>query len=238
MTGIRVTLSQRSRPVGILFSRRKRFKEIPSARVVAALYQSILGRNPEPEGEAWWVSQLQAGVSSLEIVQRIWESPEHRGIQVDSFYATYLHRDADPAGRAFWVNALEAGMTENDVIRGFLTSPEYTLAHLDTEPFIRGLYADVLGRDVQATELAGWELISEIPGGRSGVIEGILSSNEAYRRIVDNDYLDLLGRQADPSGEQFWLDALASSKASPSVVAEAFLASDEYFAGLNGSAHN
>jgi hypothetical protein len=63
---------------------------------------------------------------SVLVTQGFWQSPEHRGRQVDQFYATLLHRQADPGGRASWVNALQTGLSEADLMRSFLTSAEYT----------------------------------------------------------------------------------------------------------------
>jgi hypothetical protein len=174
---------------------------------------------------------LQAGASRLEIVQGFWASAEHRGLEVDGYYNTYLHRQADPSGRASWVAALEGGMNESDVILAFLMSPEYMQAHPDPDWLIRALYADVLGRTVEPAGLSYWEGIAEIPvGGRLAVIEGISNSAEADLRIVDQYYAAYLHRRPDAQGQAFWLQLLQSGSASQDVVAEFFLASDEFFA--------
>ena len=48
--------------------------------------------------------------------------------------------------------------------------------------------------------------------------------------IVNGYYATYLRRSADPLGEQTWLALLQSGETSPAAVAEAVLASDEYFA--------
>src|SRR5262249_8416666 len=110
---------------------------------VQALYRDLLGRQAEAQGLAAWTALLQAGGTRLQVVQGIWNSPEHHGLQVDQFYATYLHRAADPEGRTAWVNALLDGMTETEAIRGFLTSTEYLQGHAATTAYVTALYADV-----------------------------------------------------------------------------------------------
>src|SRR5262249_45284792 len=79
--------------------------------LVTELYRDLLAREAEAQGLAAWIALLQAGGTRLQVVQGIWNSPEHRGLQVDQFYTTYLHRVADTEGRAAWVNALLGGMS-------------------------------------------------------------------------------------------------------------------------------
>src|SRR5262249_37771054 len=76
------------------------------ARLVRALYRDVLNRAADVAGVQWWVDRLQAGASRLDVATAIWDSPEHRGLEVDQLYTSFLHRAADPAGRAGWVQAL------------------------------------------------------------------------------------------------------------------------------------
>jgi hypothetical protein len=48
--------------------------------------------------------------------------------------------------------------------------------------------------------------------------------------MVDRDYTTLLARPADPGGESGWSNALLQRAATTDGVAEAFLASGEFFA--------
>ena len=67
-------------------------------------------------------------------------------------------------------------------------------------------------------------------GSRAEVAEAFLTSAERHRRAVDAYYRDFLHRPADAGGESGWLTALAKRRLSAGAVAEAFLASEEYFA--------
>jgi hypothetical protein len=198
----------------------------PVGDYVHSLYRAVLHRAAEPAGLAAWVGALEAGLTRQQVAQGFWESPEHRGLQVDGFYATYLHRAADAPGRASWVSALLAGASEAEVARGFLTSAEYLQAHPDLPGFVRGLYADVLGRTPEAAELAGWVQAGH---SRASIADAFLHSPEELARLVGGLYAEFLGREGEPAGVQGWVAGLQGGL-SWSQAAVGFLASDEFLA--------
>jgi uncharacterized membrane protein len=197
---------------------------------VTALYRQVLGRESDGPGLAGWVQFLAGGGSRAAVARAFWESAEHRGLEVDALYARYLRRAADAAGRALWVSALQGGASEADVAAQFLASAEYAGAHGDSGAFVTGLYGDVLGRSGDAGGLAFWR--SALDGGvsRAAVARAFLTSAEADRRALDDYYGRFLGRGPDAGGEQSLLAALAGGGATADQVAEAFLASAEFFA--------
>jgi hypothetical protein len=205
----------------------------PTIAFVAALYRAVLHRDADTPGMAGWVAFLQAGGTRQQVAEAFWNSPEHRGLQVDQFYAAYLHRAADPAGRAAWVGRLVAGMSEADVANGFLTSPEYSLSHPGTSDYLLGLYADVLGRAPDADGIAAWG--RAVPGGwgRAALADAFLGSSEGERAQVERAYADYLGRSGDAAGVAAWLAALQGGR-SWAQLALAFLACDEFFARAGG----
>jgi RHS repeat-associated protein len=207
----------------------------PFTSFVTSLYFTVLGRSPDADGLAGWVRSLQQGASRAQVAQGFWESPEHRGQEVDALYATYLHRTADGAGRAYWIGAFASGMDEEHVALGFVLSAEYLADHSTTATFITALYTDGLGRQPDPAGLALWEEASHLPGGEAIVAAGILTSVENRLRAVDAFYIQLLNRRADPSGEQFWLGELLTGRRSPSAVAEGILASPEYLDDASGA---
>jgi hypothetical protein len=175
------------------------------------------------------------------VAEGIWDSPEHRGLEVDQFYATYLHRAADPAERAGWVNALLGGASEADVARDFLTSPEYQQAHTGTTAYLFGLYADVLGRTPDPAGLDDWQAAAQAGMSPAQIADAFLHSWEADQQRVRQYYEDYLGRAGAAAEVQAWLSPLQSRQLSPGQVAQAFLASDEFFSraatGLSGAAN-
>jgi hypothetical protein len=197
---------------------------------VRALYQALLGRAADTPGLLHWTQLLEGGAPRPQVVQAIWASPEHRGLEVDQLYAAYLHRAADPAGRTTWVNAMLGGWSEADVARGFLTSEEYRLSHPSMTAYLFGLYSDVMGRAPEPDGLDGWQ--QAVPGGlnRGVLADAFLRSAEADVNRVNRCYADYLGRAGTPAEVQAWVPALQNGLLSPDRVALAFLASDECFA--------
>lgn len=202
----------------------------PDVDLVTTLYRSVLSREPDPAGLTSWVTTLDSGVPPTEVERRFEVSPESRGRQVDGLYATYFHRTADPDGRAHWIAALSAGLSETDAAQQFLTCPEYTLAHSDDVSFVLGLYADVLGRVPDTMGLSAW--IDAAQGGldRAAIADTFLHSLEASRAVVTGYYTEFFGRDPDAAGLDFWSAMLQKRRASREQVAQAFLASDEFFA--------
>jgi hypothetical protein len=195
---------------------------------VGGLYRNVLNRDPGPGEVDGWVELLLTGTSRAQVVDAIWRSPEHRGLEVDSYYASFLHRAADPAGRAGWVNALLGGAGEEGVVLAFLTSPEYAATHPTDAAFVDGLYAEVLRRFPDPAGRAGW--IQALEGGlsRAAVAQAFLGSAGADTTFLEAYYQVLLARPADPAGLSGWLSALQGGGLSIGSVGEAFLASDEY----------
>jgi hypothetical protein len=202
---------------------------------VQQLYRDLLGRDAEPGGLQVWTSLLDAGASRAAVAAGIWNSPEHRGVEVDGFYQTYLHRAADPAGRLWWANAMQAGMSETAAARAFLTSPEYTGAYPDSAAVPVGLYADVLGRLPDEAGFTFWQQAAAQGASGAQLAESFLTSEEANRSLLEGYYQRYLGRRPDPAGEAGWLARLNTASDSAAAAGQAIVASDEYFARALGS---
>lgn len=195
---------------------------------VTGLYTDVLGRAPDTQGLNFWVGRIQSGTSNLEVAQNFWRSPEHRGLQVDDYFQDLLGRAPDANGRAFWVNNLLGGtLNELGVQAGILGSIEYVAAHSTPAAYVTGVYLDVLGRGPSISEQLFWTDVLAA-GGALTVAGGILTSAESFVRILDDYYADFLNRNADRSGQSFWLAAIQSNRETVGTVAEKFLGSAEY----------
>jgi hypothetical protein len=202
----------------------------PVYQYVRALYRDLLDREADPSGLLSWVTLIESGSSRAVVATDIWNSPEHRGIEVDGFYQTYLHRAADPAGRLGWIDAMLVGMSETAVAQAFLTSPEYTSTHPSSAAFLDRLYTDVLGRAPDDAGFIAWHQAAAQGASRAQLAEGFLTSEEADRNLLDRYYHVYLGRQPDPAGQAGWLALLETGSSSSAAVGQAILASDEFFA--------
>src|SRR5262249_37147895 len=203
---------------------------LAEATFVDGVYRHVLGRSADAPSLVGWVHMRQQGIPRPYVVDAVWTSAEHRGLEVDRLYQTFLRRNADPAGRADWVNALLAGASEMDVARGLMASAEFQSAHADNASYLANVYVDVLGRAPSAAEIVGWSTTLKNGAGRDAVAVAVLTSSESYRLIMDGAYTNLLHRAPDAAGEQAWVAGLVSGRVRPGAVCENFLASDEFFA--------
>jgi hypothetical protein len=197
---------------------------------VAQLYGDLLDRAPDAAGLANWVQQLNHGVSRDQVAGAVWDSAEHRGLEVDSYYRNLLHRPPDAAGRLLWVEAFLSGLSEDQVEQGFLLSPEYQAAHAGDTAFLTGLYLDVLGRQPDAAGSVMWQLALQNGMSRAGVVQAILTSDEASVRTLDSYYAAFLHRPPDGPGQQNWLTLLHDGHISLEQVGQSLLGSEEFFA--------
>lgn len=111
-----------------------------------------------------------------------------------------------------------------------LASPQYRAAHRGPAAFVRGLYADVLGRaPTRAQALAGRAALRN-GAGRAALARALLTSRASYVRTIARQSALLLGRPATPREQKLWLTRLKASRGSPARLIEALLASEEFLA--------
>ncbi|MCU1451991.1 MAG: choice-of-anchor protein [Acidimicrobiales bacterium] len=109
-------------------------------------------------------------------------------------------------------------------------------ANTANEAFVRSAFADFLGRAPTANEL------STDAGGldagtlsRGTVVSGLASSSEWVSAVVNQFYLDTLGRPGDAGGVAYWTNRIRTGASTPAQVAAEFYASDEYFHHTGGT---
>jgi hypothetical protein len=193
---------------------------------VRGLYHAILGRDADAVGLQIYASRLRAAtLTRAQVVDAIFDSDEHHGLEVDSFYHTFLRRDADPVGRAAWVAQLNNGVPEELVVVQFILSPEYAALHPDD--FVSAVFSDVVGPFAQ--ESASGAIATAAQTSRAGFVLGVVRSDEALRRAVSSFYAVYLHRGPDDAGLAGHLLALKSGPLNEADVARAFLASPEFF---------
>lgn len=94
------------------------------------VYQSILGRQPDAGGRAFWINRIAAGVTRGQLMANFSESPEYieqtsAAVTVESLYQGLLQRSPDRSGFAYWVGVAESGEPVTNLIAGMLSSDEY-----------------------------------------------------------------------------------------------------------------
>ena len=106
------------------------------------LYQAAFDRTPDDFGIGFWISQLDKGISLLDVANAFVDSAEFKdkyakattnAALVDQFYANILHRAPDATGQAFWTSVLDKHQTTvADVLVHFSESPENVAALVGT----------------------------------------------------------------------------------------------------------
>ena len=128
----------------------------PNIAAVTNLYETLLDREPDAGGLAYWLSLLDSGTLTLAQVQNDFVTSQEYiskhpappppppapiatppALPVDpnvavvtGLYETLLDREPDPGGLAYWVNLLDSGtLTLAQVQNDFVTSQEYISKH-------------------------------------------------------------------------------------------------------------
>ncbi|SFP88268.1 protein of unknown function [Butyrivibrio proteoclasticus] len=149
---------------------------------VTRLYETALGRSPEPAGLNDWTNKLMSGeAQAVNVVQGVLCSPEYinkgksNGEVVNDCYQAMLGRAADSAGYNDWTGRLNNGMSVNAIFAGFVGSKEFAnlCASYGIAPgtyqiteerdknagvtaFVSRLYTQALGRAYDVDGLNDW----------------------------------------------------------------------------------
>jgi hypothetical protein len=158
---------------------------------------------------AYWQAQLAVGLGRDQVVQLIWESAEHRGLEVDEYYHTLLGRSADAAEKQFWVNSFLAGASAQDMVLGFLTATEYQSRYNGDSDYVDSLYSNLLGRSAGVAEEQYWLQASL---DHSTIIQAFLDSDELFRQAVQGYNSAYFHRLGDMAGVNYWLSQPRSGR--------------------------
>lgn len=150
--------------------------------LINADYLKYLGRAVDSAGQAYWTSQMKAGLTDESLEAGFVASAEYYthcgGTDLDwvnHMYLDILGRAADPAGQANWIQFLAAGGSRRQVAFGFATSAERESQHIERN------YEQYLGRSADAAGLQYW-LHAFLQGKTNeDLITGFLASDEYFR---------------------------------------------------------
>lgn len=218
-----------------------------AAGEVYALYEGLLGRAPDPIGGETWAAALNNGTSLHDVTQGILNSPEaqaHLNASdnasfIEQAYETVLGRHGDASGAQFWNTALNNGLSRTDLIDSFVFSNEHlgeiqpglnsgVFVADQADASVARLYYGLLNR---APDASGLQLYAtQIHNGATldTVSSNFLSSQEYASahasaptniQFVDSLYAHALGRAAEPSGEQYYTQALDTGHLTRAQVA-------------------
>jgi len=143
------------------------------SEAVTVLYRIILGRLPEPEGIADWVSQIEAGTPLLSIAEAF-ASSEEMGLQPATKRARVR------ADLEVWSSVIAA----NEL--GATSAPPhlYTPGSVGQEILVQALYEVALQRQPTAAELDGQIRLLAQGASRDAMVRGFAGLAEARARLL------------------------------------------------------
>ncbi|HQU44296.1 MAG TPA: DUF4214 domain-containing protein, partial [Pirellulales bacterium] len=100
---------------------------------LTALYQRILNRTPDPNGESFWMNYYQrqtsagtdAGTVRYDIALGFFDSAESYGQDVAGWFQEYLFRAPTDAEKAQHVSQMEGGASDRTIEQEITNLPEY-----------------------------------------------------------------------------------------------------------------
>ena len=107
-----------------------RYGALANDQFVDLVYQNVLGRAADTGGKAYWLGQLNGGMSRGTMMLGFSESAEYvaairNEVNVTMTYVGMLRRSPDAGGFQFWTGYLDGGNSQQALINGFLGAPEY-----------------------------------------------------------------------------------------------------------------
>jgi SpoIID/LytB domain protein len=173
-----------------------------ATKLVQALYQDILGRQPDPVGLNTWTSAVMAGGDTTPVAGGIVMSYERLNTFVRRQYAQALNRQPDPVGTDHWIRKLQQGMSVPELQVQVYASQEgfNVLGGGDLYTWVDGVYRGVLGRSASEGDRVYWVAQMQNGGDRWTVARAIILSDEAALLRLNEYYQLMLGRNADPAG--------------------------------------
>ena len=177
---------------------------------VFRLYETALGREPDPSGFINWQSRIMTGRStgasvaysfifSTEFLAKNVTNEEY----VDILYRTLLNREPEPAGMTNWLNHLNARMSRERVFSSFVNSPEYRALCL-SYGIAHGTFTPPAGKQTF-----------------------YIPSRDIIEAFVTRLYKEALDREPDAPGLRNWTDHLVTGRMTGSSVANSFIFSQE-----------
>lgn len=94
-------------------------------RFLQALYQDVLGREIDPQGQTFFHRLLTEGMSRQAAAGLMLSCPEAQRDAVRRVYAEFLHRPVEGTGLDYWGGGLQAGLRHEQVVAGVVGSEEY-----------------------------------------------------------------------------------------------------------------
>ena len=197
---------------------------------LAAVYQDVLHRAVDADGQSFWLGLLASGVSRVEVSLGIADSVEAHTDVIKDFYTSLLARPADAQGLSEYLNLFAAGETAAQIKSIIFGSDEFFQVRGSgaNTGFVSALFQDELSRTPNSQEQAFYDQLLAAGQSRIYVASLVVESQEAEQDLVKSYYLAYLSRAADPAGLAYWTSLLQQQN-HDSLVQAGILGSAEFF---------
>ena len=185
------------------------YKNLTDDEYMNMLYHTFFDREPDPEGKAYWLSELQKGRSRVGVLSGFVNSREfsdlcdHYGIArgtmeedgsslynagarnfVLRLYQVALDRRGEAMGVEDWTHRINTGqMPPTIVARTFFDSLEYMNKHTTNEAYVEDLYLTFLGRKPDVNGKNAWVDKLNSGSSRQEIMTGFADSKE-FKNIM------------------------------------------------------
>jgi RNA polymerase sigma-70 factor (ECF subfamily) len=169
----------------------------PTLRWIQSLHVDLVGRLPDPQSLAHWLTAARRGASHREIASELVRSENYCRAQIEALYHTLLDREGDSDGLAAWTSSARDGLALQDIIAGFCDSCEYKANHPGAPAFVESLYQRLLNRASDPDGKDAWLTALDHRASTLSVIRGMLCSTEYCAQRATELHERLLGRDAE-----------------------------------------
>ncbi len=158
---------------------------LDDTQFITRAYQTLLNRDPEPEGLIYWLRQMRvAGLNRNQIFYGFalskefsalcqesygilaYNAADQREAFVERFYNLVLGRDADLGGVKYWTGELKSKRkTAADIANGFFFSDEFKSKAVGNDKFVEIAYRTLLNREADDEGKNFW--VGKLNGGYS-----------------------------------------------------------------------
>jgi hypothetical protein len=203
------------------------------ATYLRSVFQDLFDRDPMAQELTKWTGQLQQGVSPTQVVAKIMNSDEYRGIVVTELFDQYLNRMPTPGELDRYVADLRNGVRREQLQIRILSGSEYFQLQGGTNSaFLQGLYQDVVGQPIDPATLAQYLQALDFGVSRATIVKKVVSGTPALERVVTGLFQQYLNRAPTATELAGYVTKLQSSLGGLTVegVIARLLSSNEYFA--------
>jgi hypothetical protein len=172
-----------------------RYGQLNDGTFVDLVYANVLNRTADAEGRAFWLGQLQRGVSRGEVMVGFAESAEYVArtgtvpatdpveARIVRLYRAFFLRLPDQAGLGYWVGQARAGVPLESIAGSFAQSVEFRNRYgaVSNAQFVGLVYGNVLGRAADPGGASYWTGLLDGGMARGQVMVGFSESPEFVR---------------------------------------------------------